>query len=59
MASWSNQWMMERNFKKTNQPTSLPATTPLLKWACFVREKGEISWTLARTKGEHKPNQKT
>ena len=54
MASWSNQLMMERNFKKTNQPTSLPATTPLLKWACFVREKGEISWTLARTKGEHK-----
>ena len=25
MASWSNQLMMERNFKKTNQHTSLPA----------------------------------
>ena len=30
MASWSNQLMMERNIKKTNQPTSLPATTPIL-----------------------------
>ena len=54
MASWSNQLMMERNIKKTNQPTSLPATHPFwqsghtFEWACllcFVRAKGEISWT--------------
>ena len=51
MASWSNQLMMERNFKKTNQPTD---SQPYFWMSLFCRAKGEISWTRARTKGEHK-----